>query len=252
MIESCECEVDLLGLRFGRKRNRHRERFPLLDAARSGDGDALNQLIHDYTPFVLKVASHAAGRFLRPGVDEEISVGLMAFNEAVTAYDENKGAFLSFAQTVIRRRLVDYFRRERSRPQEIALTEFEEVDETTGYSSLDQVARSTWDLAQEEQDRRNEIEEFGTILAQYGMSFADLVKVAPKHQDARKRAIAIGHMVADRPEYRAHLIERHELLLKHLVKEPGVSRKTIERHRKYIIAVALILIHDLPHLQAYL
>ena len=32
----------------------------------------------------------------------------------------------------------------------------------------------------------------------------------------------------------------------------GLSRKTVERHRKYLLAMVLILTNDLPHLQTYL
>ncbi|MDA8195201.1 MAG: RNA polymerase sigma-I factor [Thermaerobacter sp.] len=241
-----------MGLRFGRQRAK--EPILLLEAARGGDNDARNQLIHDFTPFALKIASQAAGRFLRPGVDEEVSVALMAMNEAISAYDENKGAFLGFAQTVIRRRLVDYFRRQRTRQPEVVLSELD-ADEESGESEpsrLDRVAHETWRLMQDEENRRAEIEEFQEILLEFGVSLADLAKLAPKHQDSRDRAIQIGRLVASTPQYRDYLAQRKELLVKGLLQEPGISRKILERHRKYIIAVAVILTHDLPYLRSYL
>lgn len=65
----------------------------LLSLAQAGDEGARNQLIDDFTPFILKVASQAAGRYLNLGQDEEISVALLAFNEAISAYNEKKGPF---------------------------------------------------------------------------------------------------------------------------------------------------------------
>ena len=41
------------------------------------------------------------------------------------------------------------------------------------------------------------------------------------------------------------------VIQRRLVKEFGVSRRLIERHRKYILAVAVLLSHDLPYLQQY-
>lgn len=241
-----------MGLRFG-KRRATKEAPVLLEAAQAGDGEARNQLIHDFTPFVLKVSSQAAGRFLRPGMDEEISVALMAFNEAIDAYDPSKGAFLSFAQTVIRRRLVDYFRRERNRQYEVTLSEIEDGDEEgQAISVVDKLAHSAWFLVVDQENRRLEIEEFQHLIARYGITLMDLSRLSPKHRDARDRAIHIGRMIVKNPCYRQHLLERQELPLKDLVREPGISRKTIERHRKYIIAVAMILLHDLPYLQGYL
>ncbi|WP_243239449.1 RNA polymerase sigma-I factor [Sulfobacillus harzensis] len=220
--------------------------------AKAGDQEARNQLIQDYTPFVMKVASQKTGRFLRPGVDEEISVALLAFNEAITAYDGGRGSFLSFSQTVIQRRLVDYFRRDRSRQHEVALSDFEEDDDRPHEPNpLDRLAQSTWTLVEEQEARRQEIVEYQAILARYDIAFSDLVKVAPKHRDSRDRAIQLARAVARDPVRAGALRERGELPVKALVEEFGVSRKLIERNRKYIVAVALILMHDFPHLQGY-
>ncbi len=214
--------------------------------------EARNQLIQDYTPFVLKVASQKTGRFLRPGVDEEISVALLAFNEAITAYDGQRGSFLSFSQTVIQRRLVDYFRRDRGRQNEIALSEFEEDDQTLHEPNpLDRVAQATWGMQQEQEARRLEIEEYAKVLQQFHIGFSELARVAPKHRDSRDRAISIARAVARREEYRRALVDHGELPVKSLVEEFQVSRKLVERNRKYIIAVALILMHDFPYLQGY-
>lgn len=225
----------------------------LLGEAQRGNDEARNQLIQDYTPFVLKVASQKTGRYLRPGIDEEISVALLAFNEAISAYQNDRGSFLSFSQTVIQRRLVDYFRRDRSRQHEVLLSELDD-EALPGHepSPLDRLAQSSWGLVQEQEDRRHEIDEYATLLARYGMGLSDLVKVAPKHRDARDRAITLARAVATDPDHRQLLVERGELPVKALVHAFGVSRKLVERNRKYIIAVALILIHDFPHLQGYI
>lgn len=239
-----------MGLGF---RKRRPVEPPLLLAhAQAGDAEARNQLIADYTPFVLKIASQSSGRYLRPGIDEEISVALLAFNEAITAYNPSKGAFLSFAQTVIKRRLVDYYRRG-ARRNEVLLSELETPAEEGGTPTtvLDHLAESMWSLAQDEDNRRMEIIEYGSMLEVFGLTFHELVRVAPRHDDARQRAIAIARKVAHHPELREHLLKKHELPLQKLMQQGDYSRKTLERHRKYIIAVALILIHEFPYLQAY-
>lgn len=241
-----------MGLGFRKRRS---VEPPLLLAhAQAGDAEARNQLIADYTPFVLKIASQSSGRYLRPGIDEEISVALLAFNEAITAYDQSKGAFLSFAQTVIKRRLVDYYRRGRARQKEVLLSELEAPAEDGGAPTavLDHLAESMWNLAQDEDNRRMEIAEYGSLLEVFGLSFHELVRVAPRHDDARQRAITIARTVAHHPEFREHLLKRHELPMQKLMHQGDYSRKTLERHRKYIIAVALILIHEFPYLEAYL
>ncbi len=225
----------------------------LLALAQAGDERARNQLIDDFTPFVLKVASQSAGRYLTLGQDEEISVALLAFNEAISSYSEGKGTFLGFARTVISRRLVDHFRRQKSRFQEISLTEIERED-GEGYAlsaQVDTLAQDQWTTVQQDENRIYEISELREKLRPYGISLSELPKLSPKHQDARNRAIHIGQLIAGTPGYRAYLELKRELPLKELAKHPGITRKTVERHRKYIIAVVVILISDLPYLRSF-
>lgn len=244
-----------MGLYFGRRRSVGAPE--LVVRAQAGDPDAREQLIRDFTPFIMKTASQAAGRYLRPGVDEEISIGLLAFNEAIDAYRDSKGSFLQFAQTVIRRRMVDYFRRDRRRFQELPL----EVDPEAGEESrkiamqVDRAAQHAWEREQEGRARSAEIEEFQTALANFGIEFGELVKLSPKHADARQRAMAAARLVSKDELLRRYLWEHKALPLKAMegaLDRLGMSRKTIERHRRYIVAIAVLLGLDTPYLHGYL
>ncbi|MDA8206525.1 MAG: RNA polymerase sigma-I factor [Thermaerobacter sp.] len=235
------------------RRNVQERPEDLLARAKKGDADARNQLILDYTPFVLKVASQKVGRYLRPESDEEVTVALLAFNEAIDAYDQERGSFISFSQTVIQRRLVDYFRQRQQRQHEVPLSDFERDDDGSHVETgpLEQAAKSAWQVREEEEARRQEIEEYARALRKYGIGWGDLVKAAPKHRDSRDRAIQLARAAVRRPEYQQGLLDRGEIPVQALVKEFGVSRRLIERHRKYILAVAVLLSHDLPYLQQY-
>jgi RNA polymerase sigma factor len=226
----------------------------LLARAQAGEMAARDTLIRDFTPFVLRVASQALGRYLRPGSDDEVSVALIAFNQAIDAYRDGRGSFLAFAETVIRRRLIDFHRRQR-RGQEVPLSDLEAEDDEGHVEApvLDQVARATWAMQQEEEDRRLEIREFDAVLADFGITFRDLAANCPKHRDARDRAMAVARLVASDPDLRTHLLKRRELPMKDLAERARESRKTLERHRRYIVAVSLILVRreEWPHLAQY-
>ena len=87
-----------------------------LQAVRAGDTEARQQLLSMYTPMVIRIASGLTGRFMEIGRDEEISIGLLALNEAIDKYDSDRGAsFTSFANLVISNRLRDYLRRQKGR-----------------------------------------------------------------------------------------------------------------------------------------
>jgi RNA polymerase sigma factor len=226
----------------------------LLKAARDGDKQAREDLIRQYTPLALRVGSQVSGRFLQVGRDEEVSVGLLALNEAVDRFDSERGAsFISFAEMVIKRRLIDFYRRQRGRT-EIPLSELEsEDDEGNLLQSVEQrEAVERYAVQQETDARKHEIVRYAKRLAEYGIKFSELVEICPKHEDARERALEAAKLVARNPLFADHMQTKKELPLKQLEERVGVSRKTLERQRKYIIAVALIMLEDFYHLRQYI
>jgi RNA polymerase sigma factor len=226
----------------------------LLEPARRGDKQAREDLLRQYTPLVLRVGSQVSGRYLQVGRDEEVSVGLLALNEAIDRFDNGRGAsFISFAEMVIKRRLIDYYRRQKGR-SEIPMSELEsEDDEGNMLQHVEQQeAISRFAQEQEADDRKSEIIRYARRLTEFGIKFSELVEICPKHEDARERALEAARLVAKNPLFAEHMRTKKELPLKQLEDQVGVSRKTLERQRKYIIAVALIMLEDFYHLRNYI
>jgi len=223
-----------------------------------GDENARERLIKQYIPFILKVTAQVCKRFVRMGEDDEVSIALLAFNEAIDKYDcQQSTSFFSFAQAVIKRRMIDYFRKN-SGKNEIPWSSvgYEEGDDKEMVNQLD---RLTWQSSQIkffEEDvrelRREEILEFQKALQEYGISIRDLVAASPKHQDARVSAYQVARIIAANPRFLEHLNRTKSLPLKELELQVQVSRKTLERQRKYIIALAVILSGNFYFLDEYL
>lgn len=224
--------------------------------ARDGDAQAREDLIRDYTPFILKTASSGARRYLVQGRDEEVSVGLQAFNEAISAYSSDRPGFLAFAATVIRRRLIDHYRREK-RHDEVpfsALVEDEEQDEDWPASVEAQRSFVTEDWSRV-LERRDDIERWSEVLGSYRLTLKDVVSSVPKHEDARERAIRTAVLLARDPDLTAKFMKSRKLPIDDLLRllpEEVASRKTLERQKAYITAIAAILTHDLSSLKEYL
>lgn len=226
-----------------------------LQRIRAGDQNARNQLLKDYIPFIAKSASQATGRYIRRGEDDEFSIALTAFNEAIDHFDYRRGThFLSFADTVIKRRLIDYYRSKSSKNQDVPLTEFEVEDDEKNVVNYVEVQKSleAHSAKLEEDKRREEIESFIKLLSLFDITLEELVEISPKHADARQNAIKVARIIAERDELRSHLFQKKSLPLKQLMQYVSVSRKTIERQRKYIIAITLLLTSDLDMLQEYI
>ena len=79
-------------------------------AAAQGDMRAADDLVRQYLPFIKSETAKFIHRPPTEGVDDELSIAMFAFHEAVLRYSREKGAFLSFAALNIRNRLIDYIR----------------------------------------------------------------------------------------------------------------------------------------------
>lgn len=225
----------------------------LIARAQAGDELARERLLRDWTPLVLRVGAQSAGRFVEVGRDEEVSVGLLALNEAIDRFQLDRGApFAPFAELVIKRRMVDYYRRQKG-AKEIPLSQLtSEDDEGNPLKTADEAAAvEQYVRDRESEDRREEIGRYAKRLAEFGVLFSELVDSSPKHADARERALEVAHTLAGDPVLAAHFRNKRELPLKSLEDRVGVSRKTLERQRKWIVAVTLLLLEDFEHLKGY-
>jgi len=226
--------------------------------AQQGNGMVREHLIKSYTPFILKMTAKVTGRYVRMGEDDEVSVGLMAFNEAIDCYDTCKNSsFLGFAETVIKRRLIDYFRKESTVIKRVVpLSSFEHEDDDNPEGTYNYLeSKQSVEAFQAKSiaaERKEEILQFNQRLKEFGISFQELVSISPKHEDARVRAMEAAKIIAEDREMANLLLKRKELPLRLLERKVGISRKTLERQRKYIIAITLILINDFDHLRQYI
>jgi RNA polymerase sigma factor len=211
----------------------------LLDEARKGDERSLERLISHYRPFILRVASSVCKRSVH-WQDDEASIGLLAFHEAVQRFNEEYGRnFEKFAYTVVHDRLKDEFRKNARMPAMESL--FPEVPTEVEHSraeiasSLEQYDRevTTRELAQE-------LLLFSDKLAEFHIRLEELEEESPDHTDTRVQCIRIAKRFMKHSEWLNVLERTKKLPLKEMQLESGVSRKTLERHRKYLISLILI------------
>ncbi len=218
----------------------------LLHRARSGDPAAREEFIACNSEFIRQTASRVCGRHLDRHQDET-SIALIAFNEAIDTYNETKGVpFLVYARLVIRSRLTDHFRREARFAH--TLTE----DEASINAAAIAGESVTHRLLQEE--KRREMIAYREHLAEFGLTLGDLVAVSPKHRDTRRNLLQAARKLASEKELFAALLARKKIPLSDLAAASGVSAKILARGRKYIIAVSLIFGFPdrYPYLYSYL
>ena len=228
----------------------------LISNAQAGHLDAREQIIKQFRPLVIKVATSLSGRYVDKSSDE-ISIGMVAINQAIDSYSPQGGAaFLSYAELIIRRRLIDYYRSEKRGKKTIPFSSLGGESQEEGTSGLESIelglALKEFQKVQEQEERREEIRAYAAKLREFGISFKELVNNSPKHEDARIRAMQVAKVLVAKEELRLYLKEKKALPLKLIEEQVPVSRKTLERQRKYIIAITLILTGDYRYLQEYI
>ncbi|MPM27074.1 RNA polymerase sigma factor SigI7 [bioreactor metagenome] len=217
------------------------------------DRQAAEDFIAQNRQFILRCASKCTRRYVTCS-DDAWSVALMAFSEAISLYQADKGPFLPFAELVIRRRLTDFLRSEGRHYEELSVApsvfEGQIDDESPDIALQESVIAKT--AVSEDSPVKYEIEAIGAILSSYGFSFIDLTSCSPKTAKTKKSCAAGIKCLRDAPALLAEMRNSKTLPVKTICERAGIDRKILERHRKYIIAAAEILCGDFPALSEYL
>ncbi|RNA70586.1 RNA polymerase sigma-I factor [Bacillus sp. KQ-3] len=212
-----------------------------------------NDLIEQYIPFIRKTTAKVCKRYINTSEDDEYSIALIAFNEAIHQYSPDKGSsFLSFASLVIRRRVIDFIRQEQRRKIPLSIDYHDDDNENMENVAEIHASFHEYHEKQEREYRREEILHLNEQLKAFKISLSDVAKQCPKHQDARENMVKIAKTVVEIEGLRSTLMTKKRLPIKELTKHITMSRKTIERNRKYIIAVSLVLMEDYRYLKDYL
>ena len=219
----------------------------------SVDEQLMNKFVEENERFILKCAGNITHRYINKS-DDEWSLALLAFTEAIKSYKLDKGSFLSFAELIIRRRLTDHYRKQSKYNAEVSVNpsvfgaDFED-DEDNLSINLAVVKQVT----QTESNQLSlEIETANTAFASYGFSFFDLADCSPKAGKTKEACAKAVAYLLHNPVLINELHASKQLPLKIIEKNARVPRKILERHRKYIIAAIEILSGEYPCLAEYM
>ena len=221
-----------------------------IEIARQGDTNVRNKLIKDYEPFILKSVSKAAKKSIDIKNSDEYSIGLLAFNEAIDNFNINKGLnFFSYCNMLIRNRIIDYYRKKQKENTIYPFTYFQSEDDS---KFEERYLSSNTECEYENIESKDEIELFKQRLKEFNITLDTLVKCTPKHKDSIKLCVNIAKILSDDPFLFRKLMKNKAIPLKELLKLVNVHEKTIERNRKFIIAICLIIKSDLTVIKSYI
>lgn len=225
---------------------------------------AFEELVDNYHRFIMTCAYQAVHHFVTES-DDEWSTALIAFHEAVKAYDVSKGSFPSFAALVIRRRITDEARRTEkykneysARPEAMTGEAGDDMSEEPPTAMELEIQTKEREMSEASAEipgvnpLKDEIDAISGIFRAYGFTFFDLADCSPKAEKTKKScAQAVGVILREKTIFQ-QMQKTKMLPIAEILRISRLPRKLLERHRKYIIAAAEILNGDYPMLAEYM
>ena len=236
---------------FWGKRRFEKESFvDIIRQIKEGDKLLKERFIADYRPFILKSISYILGKYIEVENSEEFSIGLAAFNEAIDSYDEEKNCtFKIFSQQVIKRRLIDYKRSNYKNGMTFPFSYFENKESN---DFEEQYLKNEYPDHSYKFEIKEEFRTFTESLKKYGITIESLISVMPKHKDARQKCVEIARILAENKELYTKLSAKKTIPFTDLMRCIDVSKRTVERNRKYIIALVIVIKSDMDVLKSYI
>lgn len=185
--------------------------------------------------FIYSITTNICKRNLQWENDDELSIALIAFNNACKTYVEDKGNFFSYSKVLIKNALIDYFRKTSNNPYLVFNSEDKELEFIDSKSSL-----TNYEIQQENIKRSEEIIAFSNELKEYKLSFDVLVESSPSHKDTKDKLLNFAFTCSKEKSILDYIYNYKMLPIKQICIFTGENRKFIEKWRRYILTLILI------------
>lgn len=203
------------------------------------DSEAADLLISDYLPFIKAQVTKVMKRPVNIQQDDEYSIAMIAFHEAINGYSKTRGAFLSYAALLMRNRIIDFWRKNNRHSQVISINAPTSEHDQTIEDSISDNEDHEEELVMREATKE-EIIELSMQIRAFGVSLSDIADNSPKQERTLAACRDVVAYAQSNQEIMADFFRTKRLPLRKMTAGSKVSRKTIERHRKYIVGLLLI------------
>lgn len=204
----------------------------------------LNSLIERHMPFLIRTVSNFTGRYVSIENDDEFSIGLLAFAEAVKRYEPDRGKFLSFARLVIESRLKNYKEKSNRYMQEESL----EVLRDAGIDFF----RKDEEENESTEKLHEEVLKYREELLLFGLTLENLADTAPKHRDTRQTAVQTAETASEDSETVEETYRKRKLPVRRVARIGKVTEKAVKTSKTFILAVMIIFVREFTGLRYWI
>ena len=222
----------------------------LIEEVQSGLEFSREKVIELHMDFIRNYCCHVCKKSLNWENDDELSVALIAFNEALDKFQGSELThFRGFARLIIRSRLTDYFRKESRHSNKVV---FLSPNDKGTLPGEEEVSINNYVRSLEISDRVYEINLFNEKLKEFGITFYDLADKSPTHTQTRDKLKDLALFISREQELKNKILGGKQLPIKLLLNKYELSKKILETWRRYIIALVILLTDgELPVLREY-
>ncbi len=143
------------------------------------DSMVADLLISDYLPFIKSQVTKVMKRPVNIQQDDEYSIAMIAFHEAINGYSKTRGAFLSYAALLMRNRIIDFWRENNRHNQVISINAPTSEHDQTLEDSISDNENHEENLVIREATKE-EIIELSMQIREFGVSLTDIADNSPK------------------------------------------------------------------------
>lgn len=201
------------------------------------DSHAADELIAAYMPFIKSETAKFLNRPPEPS-DDELSIAMFAFYESIRNYSKLRGSFLKFAALQIKNRLIDNYRKEKRNKGQISLDASDEDKPDLKDTIRDEHDR--YEEAELREATQHEIDELLAQMKDFGVSMTDVAENSPRQHRTLEICRKAIQYARNNPEILDDFLRTKRVPLARLAEGAKVERKSLERHRRYLVAVLLI------------
>ncbi len=224
-----------MGIFKGRKKKYRNENITdILTKIRNGDYLERENFIEENKSTILKIVCDTLGKSTITKNSIEFEIGISAFNSALDSYDINsKGIFLSYVEKVIKEYIISYLRNKQSNEPSADFA----ADEKSYlyYSTEDKEKLSTF---------KNKLWELDIVLQ-------DLVLECPTDDSSVQSALKIAKTLAENDKTYKKLFAKKDIPYEDLDDNTKAQKKYIEKYKKYILVLCVIIKEDLKIIHSY-
>lgn len=200
-----------------------------IENCQAGNSQERNQLIKDYMPFIIKTSAEHLHRYIQVENCDEVTIAMMAFDEAITNYQAEKGAFIHFAKRLIVNRLID-FQRLGNKPAVLS------YDDPNNHLNHDLFSSEN---IEKTLGNKTNLETYESILKVFGLTYDVLIEKSPKHSDTRLRGMKIGKESSQKPPIVDKLYASKRLPITLISTTFKVTLKIIKGSKAFITSVII-------------